>query len=56
MKPPIIMPKSAAASTVANAGRGSDHSRIIEGIAAPSSWLSRPSKMIVNAVAATSSF
>src|SRR5436190_19830565 len=50
------MPSSAAASTDANAGRPSDHSRISEGTAAPRSWLSSPSKMIVSAVAATSSF
>ena len=34
--PPNTMPRSAAASTDANAGRGSAHSRIIAGIAAPS--------------------
>src|SRR2546426_1045215 len=50
------MPIMPAASTDANAGRGRLHSFIIAGTAAASSWLSRPSRMIVSAVAATSSF
>ena len=51
--PPTIMPTMPLASTEANAGRGTPHSRISAGTAAPSSWLSRPSRMIVSAVATT---
>ena len=41
---------------VANAARGRLHSRMSAGTAAPSTWLSRPSRMMVSAVPATSSF
>src|SRR6185436_12646393 len=54
--PPIIMPTRPAVCTGTNAGRGRFHSRISAGTAAPRSWLSRPSRMIVIAVPATSSF
>ena len=54
--PPSIIPTMPAVWTGTKAGRGSRHSRINAGSAAPSSWLSSPSRMIVIAVAATSSF
>jgi len=53
---PMIMPTKLIAATFAKAARGSDHSRIMEGMARPSSWLSTPSKMIVSAVRDTTSF
>ena len=54
--PPTIMPKGPIASTFAKALRGSDHSAISVGSAFPSSWLSTPSRMMVSAVPAMSSF
>jgi hypothetical protein len=50
------MPSGLIASALENALRGSDHSFISAGIAFPSSRLSTPSRMIVKAVPATSSF
>ena len=46
------MPTMPAVCTGTKAGRGRLHSRIIAGIAAHSSWLSSPSRMMVVAVAA----
>jgi hypothetical protein len=56
MNPPAIMPTMPAASTEAKAARGTLHSCISAGTAAPSSWLSRPSRTIVSAVAPTRNF
>ncbi len=52
----MIMPSGAAAEALANAARGRSHSRIIDGTAFDRSWLSAPSRTIISAVAATSSF
>ena len=54
--PPIVMPMRPIETTGANAARGTDHSRMIDGMATPSSWLSMPSKTMVIAVRPTSHF
>jgi len=56
IKPPTIMPTMPAVWTGTNAGRARCHSLISAGSAAASSWLSRPSRMIVIAAANTRSF
>ena len=56
MAPPTIIPIIPLVWTGTNAGRGRLHSRINAGTAAFSNWLSRPSRMIVVAVANTRSF
>src|SRR5262245_39874087 len=56
MKPPITMPNIPAVSTHAKAERSNPHSPISAGTAAPSSWLSSPSKIMVSAVVPTSTF
>jgi CPA2 family monovalent cation:H+ antiporter-2 len=53
---PIIMPKGPAASAFANADVWMPHSFAIASCAFGSSWLSTPSRMIVSAVPAMSSF
>ena len=54
--PPIIMPIMPLASTALNSARGTAQSRIIAGMAMPSSWLSMPSNTIVSAVRKTKIF